>query len=52
MQEFKFKIVSSMEKVFPTREPSGEGVGKKLSALKGETISFQIAYHWSGERKQ
>lgn len=52
MQRFKFKIVSSMEKVFPAKEPSGEGAGEKLSALKGETISFQIAYYWGGERKQ
>lgn len=52
MQRFKFKIVSSMEKVFPAREPSEEGIGEKLSALRGETVSFQIAYYWGGERKQ
>lgn len=46
------KLVSEMEKVFPTREPSGEGAAERLTALKGETISFQIAYYGTSERKQ
>ena len=40
---FEFKYVSSLEKIFPDqKEVSGE-IGK-LSALRGETVSFQIAY--------
>ena len=52
MEGFEWKIVSSMEKVFPVREPSGEGVREKLTALRGETVSFQIAYRWSGSRRE
>lgn len=52
MEGFEWKMVSSMEKVFPVREPSGEGVGEKLTALRGETVSFQIAYRWSGSRRE
>lgn len=40
MEGFEWKIVSSMKKVFPVREPSGEGVREKLTALRGETVSF------------
>lgn len=52
MEGFEWKIVSSMKKVFPVREPSGEGVREKLTALRGETVSFQIAYRWSGSRRE
>ena len=38
MEGFEWKMVSSMEKVFPVREPSGEGVGEKLTALRGEAL--------------
>lgn len=48
----RVKQVSEMEKVFPGREPSGEGVDGRLGGLKGETISFQIAYYGNVERKQ
>lgn len=46
------KRISEMEKVFPCREPSGEGATRRPSGLKGETISFQIAYYGDVERKQ
>lgn len=36
--------VSSMEKVFPKKKPSSDGSRKQMSGLKGEIISFQIAY--------
>ena len=40
---FEFKYISSLEKIFPDqKEITGEI--KKLSALRGETVSFQIAY--------
>lgn len=43
--KFTARMVSSMEKVFPMREPSSEGVQKVICGLKGETVSFQIAYY-------
>lgn len=46
------KLVSDMEKVFPSREPSDDGAVSRLTALKGETVSFQIAYYGNVERKQ
>lgn len=48
---FQYKIVSSMEKVFATGTNAPEMERKALSGLKGETVSFQIAYYWDGERK-
>ncbi len=48
---FQYKVLSSMEKVLPGRTPSGDGARRKLSALKGETVSFQIGYFWSFARK-
>lgn len=41
-----------MEKVFPLREPSGEGAQEIYTSLKNETVSFQIAYRWSGEKRE
>lgn len=52
MDYFKMKPVSSMEKVFPVREPSGEGFCEKISGFRGETVSFQLGYYWAGEEKQ
>lgn len=46
------KLISDMEKVFPAKEPSGEGAVERMTGLKGETISFQIAYYGDVERKQ
>ena len=43
------KIVSSLDKVFPKKEP--EECENTLVALKGETVSFQIAYFWEGKNK-
>lgn len=51
MENFKMKLVSSMEKIFPVKEPSGDGAEDKLMSLKGETVSFQIGYYWGGDRK-
>ena len=47
MKYFRIKMVSAMEKVFADKEPSGEGNLARLTALKGETVSFQIAYYLS-----
>ncbi|MCI6430369.1 MAG: DUF4091 domain-containing protein [Oliverpabstia sp.] len=51
MENFKMKLVSSMEKIFLAKEPSGDGAEEKLMSLKGETVSFQIGYYWGGDRK-
>lgn len=42
---FKAVNVSPMEKVFSTAASSEEGAREKLSGLKGEIVSFQIAYY-------
>lgn len=52
MEEFRWKLVTSLEKVFPAKEAAGEAMGQKLTALKGETVSYQIAYYWCGARKE
>ncbi len=52
MEHLKTKLVSSLEKVFPTKKPCAEGWSGSLYALRGETVSFQLAYHWDGERKE
>lgn len=49
---FIVKVLSSMEKVFPDQTPPEEGRCTQISALRGETISVQLAYYWSGERKK
>lgn len=51
MEQFKIKTVSSVEKVLPIREPSGVGMTGCMTALKDETVSFQIAYYWNGPWK-
>lgn len=45
MAKITVKKVSSLEKVFPTREPSDEGCRDQISGLKGEILSFQMAYY-------
>lgn len=46
MATLRVKKVTSMEKVFPAQEPTGEGMADCLTALKGETVSWQLAYYW------
>lgn len=48
--EFKYEVVSSMCKVFPDRRGAEKMKGTVLTGLKGETVSFQIAYYWGEER--
>ena len=50
--EFEYKVVSSMSKIFPIMENIEELKEEKLTGLQGETVSFQIAYLWEGERKE
>lgn len=42
-QQYKIKVVSALEKVFADQEPP-EYPAIPLTALKGETVSFQFAY--------
>ena len=44
MELLKVKKITSLEKVFPDQEPSGEGMEDVITALKKETVSFQMAY--------
>ena len=48
---FVYKVVSPMEKVFSAGF-AGEALKENsLTGLRGETVSFQIAYYWDGNRK-
>lgn len=47
---YQIKILSSLEKVFPGKEPLSDIQGQKLTVLKGETVSFQVAYSSNRER--
>ena len=48
---FIYKVASPMEKVFSSASYVPELGEKVLSGLKGETVSFQIAYFWDDDRK-
>ena len=50
--DFQFKLASSMCKVFSDGENIKEMEGRSLTGLKGETLSYQVAYYWCGERKE
>lgn len=44
MAKYQIKVVNSLQKVFPKKEP--ESMNElQLTGLWGETLSFQIAYH-------
>lgn len=47
MESFDMHIVSSLEKIFPKKGCLNCTEQDSFSALKGETISFQIAYRYS-----
>lgn len=44
MLHYEFKLVSSLEKVFPKMTPKALPKNIVLSGLVGETLSFQLAY--------
>ena len=44
MVKYEFKIISSLNKVFPGAEPEDDLRGIRLSGFWGETISLQCAY--------
>lgn len=44
--KFVYKIVSSLCKVLADREPQPEWSQPVLTGLRGETVSFQLAYYW------
>ena len=41
---FSVKILTPLAKVFPDAEPSGEAERASFGALRGETVSFQVAF--------
>lgn len=45
MKTYEMKLLSSLEKVFPETAPVEKPENMQLSGLKGETVSFQAAYH-------
>ncbi len=44
MVSFKIKLLSSLEKVFPDKEPLECPALNKLTVLKNDIVSFQLAY--------
>ena len=49
---FQYKLVSSMCKVFSGGENINELKEKRLTGLKGETVSCQVAYYWGEDRME
>lgn len=47
--DFQSVLVSSLCKVLPDGTTIEEQNCRRLTGLKGETLSFQIAYRWNGE---
>lgn len=45
------KAISSLEKVFPDTEPPACPEAVPLTALRGETVSFQVAFHSGDSRR-
>lgn len=50
--KYKLKWVSSLEKVFPGKEPNENLEGKVLSFLTNEMFSFQCAFYGDGDEKR
>ena len=50
MKGFELKIYSSLEKVFLHHAPKTDTNTLSLSALIGETVSFQLAYHLDSDQ--
>ena len=48
----QFKLVSCLQKVFPDEEPRYSPECQKITTLKGETVSFQMAFRGSGFLKE
>ena len=51
MNQLSYKLLTSLEKVFPKKEPTGEAMETTITGLKGETLSFQLAYCWNMDYK-
>lgn len=47
MAKYEFKLLSSLEKVFPRTEPTALLKDKIISGLKKEVVSFQLGYTMS-----
>jgi len=46
--DFELRLLSSLAKVFPGKAPPARHEKEWLSALRGETVSFQMAYRING----
>ncbi|MDO4265509.1 MAG: DUF4091 domain-containing protein [Eubacteriales bacterium] len=49
---YQIKLLSSLDKVFLDEEPVSSSENLKLTALYGETVSFQVAYSANGFMRQ
>jgi len=49
MPDIEIRALGSLAKVFPNSAPPALTENKKLSALRGETISYQIAYLYKSD---
>lgn len=47
---YKSRLISSLEKVFADRCPESSLNDNKITSFKNETVSFQVAYSFSGDR--
>lgn len=52
MERIQLELVSSLEKIFPDAGPENACNSVELSALQGETISFQIACLYNGKENK
>lgn len=49
MTDYQFKLLDSLEKIFPSQPPTSPSNPLTISGLWGETISFQLAYQMDYE---
>lgn len=49
MSLITLELTSSLEKIFPDKRPEKTPTDVEISALLGETVSFQIAYYYDGK---
>ena len=49
MSDIEIKLLSSLDKVLPDCTPSADPYRVRLSALRGETVSFQAVYKYNSD---
>lgn len=50
-ETLQVKLLNSLAKIFPGEEPDAAYELTRLSALRGESVFFQIAYYWDSETR-